>query len=289
MTTPRDQPAEGVRGLQRWISTWANATTETQARLQRRIALIAIAAMLDTARDPHGEPLFVVKGGSALELRYESGARASRDIDLEFTGTLEDIHETVSVCVGTGWSGFGGRVLDPQPLSIPWTSVAGQRLTVQLTYLERPFARIPLEIITNDAPDIEYVLGLRLDAVGLPSPEPVPCLSLPYQVAEKLHACTDPLDGVRTNDRVSDLLDLILIEQLSPDLDLSATRKACRTVFYDRATHPWPPVVSFPAPMDALWTNLVADTDVGVTNLADAIDRVNAMIKAIDVASGHAH
>lgn len=40
--------------------------------------------MLDAARDRHGEPLFVVKGGSALELRYESQARATRDIDLEF-------------------------------------------------------------------------------------------------------------------------------------------------------------------------------------------------------------
>lgn len=241
--------------------------------------------MLDNAGDSRGRPLFVVKGGSALELRYESRARASRDIDLEFSGTLDEIRETVATCIDAGWSGFGGRVLDPQPLSIPWASVTGQRLTVQLTYFGRPFARVPLEIITKKSPEIEYVHSLRLDRVGLPSPDPIPCLSLPYQVAEKLHACTDPLDGERTNDRVSDLMDLILIEDLSPDLDLPSTRSACVAVFTDRSTHQWPPVVAFSPELDRLWDSLVADTDFSIESLTDAAQRVNALIATIDQAT----
>ncbi len=282
MTTPRDNPARDVRGLQRWISRWANASSETQARIQRRIAVVAIAAMLDNARDPLGEPMFVVKGGSALELRYEARARATRDIELEFTGVLDDIHERVTECVEAGWSGFAGRVLDPQPLSIPWGSVAGQRLSVRLTYLGRPFANIPLEIVTRRSPEVEYVNVVRLDPVGLTSPDPIPCLSLPYQVAEKLHACTDPLDGERVNDRVSDLLDLILIEDLTPDLDLAATKTACMAVFTERSTHPWPPAVS-PSPQgERLWNALVTDTGFTVTSLTAAVRRVNALITAID-------
>jgi hypothetical protein len=282
MTTPRDQPAGDVRGLQRWISGWANASSETQARIQRRIALVAIAAMLDRARNPHGDAMFVVKGGSALELRYRSRARATRDIDLEFAGTLDGIHEDVTACVVAGWSGFSGRVLDPQPLSIPWGSVAGQRLTVRLTYLGRAFANIPLEVVTNKSPEVEYVHSLRLDPVGLPSPDPIPCLSLPYQVAEKLHACTDPLDGERANDRVSDLMDLILIEDLSPELDLSTTKKACVAIFTERSSHPWPPVVSFSPKLDQLWAALVADTGFSINSLSDAAERVNSLIAAID-------
>lgn len=282
MTTPRDRPARDVRGLQRWISGWAHASPETQARIQRRIALVAIAAMLDGARDPLGDPLFVIKGGSALELRYESKARTTQDIDLEFTGTLDEIHEVVAACVVAGWSGFGGRVLDPQPLSIPWGSVTGQRLSVHLSYLGRPFANVPLEVVTRKSPHVEYVHSLRLDPVGLPSPDPIPCLSLPYQVAEKLHACTDPLDGERTNDRVSDLMDLILIEDLSPDLDLSDTRMACVAVFEERSTHPWPPVVSFSPQLEQLWNALVADTGFSITSLTDATERVNSSIAEID-------
>ncbi len=282
MTTPRDQPAGHVHGLQRWISEWAHASAETQARIQRRIALIAIAAMLDEARDQHGEPMFVLKGDSALELRYKSRARASRDIDLEFSGALDDIHEAVVTCVNVGWSGFGGRVLDPQPLNIPWTYVTGQRFSVQLSYLGRPFARIPLEIITRKPRGIEYVHTLQLDPVGLPSPDPIACLSLPYQVAEKLHACTDPLDRHRTNDRVSDLMDLILIEDLSPELDLYATRIACIGVFTDRSTHPWPPVVSFSPQLNRLWDGLGADTGFPIDSLTNAVKRVDALITAID-------
>ncbi|GBE24794.1 hypothetical protein BMS3Bbin02_01069 [bacterium BMS3Bbin02] len=241
--------------------------------------------MLDKAQDAHGAARFVVKGGSALELRYESEARASRDIDLEFSGLIEEIHSAVTTCIDVGWVGFSGRVLDPQPLSIPWPSVTGQRLTVGLTYLGRPFARVPLEVVTKISPGIEYVPSLRLDPVGLPSPDPIPCLSLPYQIAEKLHACTDPLDGKRTNDRVSDLMDLILIEDLSPSLDFLATRDACVGVFSDRSTHPWPPVVSFPTERDQIWDALVADTGFFVETLTDAIQRVNDLISTIDRAT----
>ena len=241
--------------------------------------------MLDAARDRHGEPLFVVKGGSALELRYESQARATRDIDLEFAGTLDEIHRTLAACIDAGWSGFSGRVLDPQPLSIPWGSVTGQRLTVRLTYLDRPFANIPLEIVTRTSPEVEYVHSLRLDPVGLPSPDPIPCLSLPYQVAEKLHACTDPLDGERANDRISDLMDLILIEDLSPGLNLVAAKKACVAVFAERSTHPWPPVVSPSRRLDQLWSALVADTGFSIDSLSEAAERVNSLIAAIDDAA----
>ncbi len=81
------------------------------------MVIVAIATMLDAGRDRRGEPLFGIKGGSALELRYE--ARPTRDIDLDFGGTLHGIHRTPNACVDAGWPGFNGRGLDPQPLSIP--------------------------------------------------------------------------------------------------------------------------------------------------------------------------
>ena len=182
----------------------------------------------------------------------------------------------------TTWAGLD---LVPTHRNVPWGSITGQRLTVHLTYLGRPFTKIPLEVITRASPEIEYVHSLRLDPVGLPSPDPVPCLSLPYQVAEKLHACTDPLDGDRTNDRVSDLMDLILIQDLSPDLDLAATKAACVAVFTERSTHPWPPVVSFPPELDPLWASLVTDTGFSVDRLSVANQRVNDFIAAIDDAT----
>jgi len=240
--------------------------------------------MLDNACDQQGEPLFAVKGGSALELRYESAARASRDIDLAYRGMISDVHQTLTTCVESGWSEFHGRVFDPEPLTIPWANVSGQRISVKLTYLGKPFTTVPLEVVATDTTEVELVTSARLDAVGLKTPESVPCLSLRYQIAEKLHACTDPLDGERINDRVSDLMDLILIEDLSGDLNLVRVRPACVEVFAHRATHPWPPVVAVKATWPELWTNLVDDSDFYIADVNEVVARVNNLIGRINQA-----
>ena len=184
MTGHRDHPAGDVRGLQRWISEWANATSETQARVQRRIALVAVAAMLGSGPDDHTEPLFVIKGGSALELRYGSKARASRDIDVEFRGLVGDIYRAVTELIDAGWSGFSGRVLDPQPLSIPWADVTGSRMDVRLTYLDRPFANVPLEIVTG--------LHQKLNSCH----HSVLTVSA-YRARTRSHACRSPIRSPR--------------------------------------------------------------------------------------------
>lgn len=45
---------------------------------------------------------------------------------------------------------------------------------------------------------------------GLPDGERVALIPLPYQVAQKLHACTEVRPG-RDNDRFRDLIDLLLL------------------------------------------------------------------------------
>lgn len=281
MTRSRPKAPGSVQGLQRWIGEWAADSSESAARIQRRIALIAIAAMLDNARDTTGERLFAVKGGSALEIRYGAAARASRDIDLDYRGVISDVHGVLTELAMSGWSGFEARVLDPQPLAIPWTNISGQRITLKLTYLGKPFTTVPIEVVAVHAIDIDLVAAIRLDAVGLNSPESIPCLSLNYQIAEKLHACTDPLDGLRTNDRVSDLLDLTLIEDLESDLDLAAVGSACTEVFSHRATHPWPPVVTLKSNWTELWDNLVQDSDFYIDDVNDVIARTNRFIERV--------
>lgn len=281
MNRPRTKPPGNVQSLQRWITEWAADSSESVARIQRRIALIVVAAMLDSARDTTGQPLFAVKGGSALELRYGPAARASRDIDLAFRGTVSQIHRTLTTAAASGWSGFHGRVLDPQELSIPWAGVAGQRITVKLTYLGKPFTTVPIEVVAAPTIHIELVAPTRLDAVGLDAPGLIPCLNLNHQIAEKLHACTDPLDGLKNNERVSDLLDLTLIEDLALDLNLAMVREACVDVFSDRATHPWPPVVSLKPHWKVLWSNLVQDSDFYIEDITDVIARTNGLITRI--------
>ena len=80
MTTPRDRPARDVRGLQRWINWWADASSETQVRIQRRIALVAIAAMLDGERDPQ---VLLPAADSGLDRDAKAQAEQVRSVSVE--------------------------------------------------------------------------------------------------------------------------------------------------------------------------------------------------------------
>jgi hypothetical protein len=69
-------------------------------------------------------------------------------------------------------------------------------------------------------------------------------MTIPWQIAQKLHAVTAVLEAPRGNDRAHDLVDLQLLEGLLSDTDLLSTRSACIAVFEARAQHPWPPRVA---------------------------------------------
>lgn len=284
MSSPPERPPGSRQGLDRWITEWARETSENAGRLRRRIGVLVLAGMVDSIRDEAGEPSFLFKGGSAMEIRFESSARVSRDVDLVFRGAIEDAYRLLSEAVESGWSGFSGRALDPEPLRIPWTDIAGQRIDVKLTYRRRPYISLPVEVVAAVSAELEYVPTLSLASVGLEPPDEIPCLSLRYQVAEKLHACTDPLDGKRINDRIGDVMDLILTEDLAREKeDDDSTRVACLDVFTRRATHPWPPVLTVQPTWPDLWATLVDENDLPIDDVAEAVQRVNGMIERIDI------
>ncbi len=282
----RKRPARRLQALDRWIHDWAGSEGETAGRLRRRIGVIALGAMLERSITDDGEPRFLVKGGSALELRFTRRARVSKDVDLVFRGAVDEAIDHLHQAVEDGWEPFTARVRDPEPLTIPWSGVAGLRVDVQLFYIDRPFITLSLELVTSAVVDVEHVATISLAPVGLTGPETIPCLSLRYQVAEKLHACSDPLDGARENDRAGDLMDLILIEDLTDlDTELAEVREACVEVFEHRDRQPWPPVVRSAAGWPAMWRSLVEVHDFSVTGIDEAVGRVNALIADIDASA----
>ncbi len=60
-------------------------------RQQRQISYLAVAAALDRVRNERDEPLFVAKGGIAMELRLLLRARATQDIDATLRASMEPI------------------------------------------------------------------------------------------------------------------------------------------------------------------------------------------------------
>lgn len=68
-------------------------------------------------------------------------------------------------------------------------------------------------------------------------------MTLPWQIAQKLHACTAPMADGAQNDRAHDLVDLQILDSLLGDANLAEVRAACIAVFDARQQHPWPPAI----------------------------------------------
>src|SRR5207249_3115603 len=121
------------------------------------------------------------------------------------------------------------------------------RIQIKLNYRGRSWATVQLEVAAAEGEagrEIDRVPGTPLDSLGLAVPTEVPCVSVRYQIAQKLHACTEvPTEG-RTNDRFRDLVDLILLEEMVQDEDWTAVRRACEEVFGLRSKQAWPPAAT---------------------------------------------
>lgn len=77
-----------VSHLQRLIGNHAADRRMPPARLQRWLNAMIVAAVLDQVRDEDGEPIFLLKGGLAMELRLQLRARATGDYDAAFRARL---------------------------------------------------------------------------------------------------------------------------------------------------------------------------------------------------------
>lgn len=124
--------------------------------------------------------------------------------------------------------------------------------------------------------------AISIEDFGLIGPETVRCLSIRYQIAQKLHACTEAFPLGRENDRFRDLIDLLLLRALAPDL--VAIREACVDIFASRAKHAWPPALDAPSSWAEPYARLAGELEFAITDLDEAARLVGEFIGEIDVA-----
>jgi len=116
---------------------------------------------------------------------------------------------------------------------------------------------------------------------GLTGPAEVTCLSLRYQIAQKIHPYTERFEG-RENERVHDLIDLLLIEKLIEDD--ARVKEACVEIFDLRATHEWPPTLTVEPSWREVYLGLVAEIDFPIADVEGAASGVQGLIDRIDAA-----
>ena len=245
---------------------------------------MVVAAMLDHARDENEDPLFVLKGGGAMELRLGLRARATKDYDTAYREAIEGMLGRLDAALRHGFGDFVATRTEPGPVA----DAGAQRLDIKLAYRGRSWATVQLEVAAAEGEagrEIDRVPGKPLDSLGIAAPADVPCVSIRYQIAQKLHACTEVPSGGRENDRSRDLIDLLLLEELVEEDEWPRVREACEEVFALRAKHPWPPTITVFDTWPDAYRALAAELAFPMAEVGEAANAVQAMITHITTAS----
>ena len=280
-----DRRPGNLAHLERLINAWSRDDTEGQAtagRLRRLVAISVLATILD-GLDQGGAPRLAFKGGASMEIRFGVTARASRDVDALVNVSLDDAFAEIGERLNAGWEGFTGKLTERTDITRAGITPAPQRCKIKLAYHDRPFATLAFELSRAEANSFELLEQIHnavdMNRVQLGPAGDVVVLSVHYQIAQKLHACTEvPAEG--SNQRVHDIYDILLLAGTVESEGLAHTRAACEDTFTHRGKHAWPPTVPAWADWEQLWNALDVPDDARYSYM-DARQRFEQLIRQI--------
>lgn len=283
MPTPTAKPPGNTAHLQRLAKDGAEQAGVPQGRYQRWLNTVLLSAVLSGSRDEVGDPLFALKGGAAMELRLGVTARASKDYDAAFRDRSETMLDRLDEALADGWMDFAFQRTE----AVPIRHTSALRMDVKLSYKGRPWGTVQLEIAPAEGEvgqEIDRVPAQPLDPVQLAGPGYIACVSVRYQIAQKIHACTEVYEDGSPNDRFRDLVDLQLLRELIRDDELSAVRRGCVEIFDLRATHAWPPEVRVWPDWGDGFRAMAADVAFFTDDVEAAAEGLRELIAEIDAA-----
>lgn len=216
-------------------------------RLVGRAGVVAKRAIVANAIVAQMLPNGTVKGGSAIKMRLgDSITGFTTDLDVARASTVEDFSEQLGLALGAGWEGFTGtlaREREAHPRSVPQQYVM-QPFSAKLSYNGKPWTTVSLEVghdEIGDADEPDFVEPIDANTIlrglGFPLIGPVPVMPLRYQIAQKLHAVSEP-----GSMRAHDLIDLQLIDATYSG-DYVDVKAICERLFTYRKKQSWPPVI----------------------------------------------
>jgi hypothetical protein len=245
-------PTDRWRALERRITAIACERGTSAARLRRLVGFAVLCEAFAEAVARGIIPIFFVKGGVAIELRLGLLARAPRDLDIGLCARPDELLSLFDVALDVGFGDFclhrrgEVRSLENGVLA----------LVVAVEYFGRPWATVKVDLASAmPACETDSVPPIALAELGLQSSRSVSCLAIPAQIAQRIHALTEPEPRGRPNPRARDVLDILLLVQRL-EVDNAAVLTACEHVFTERATHTWP-VASFAFPPG--WHGMLAE------------------------------
>lgn len=278
---PRQTPTV-KNHLERLAGEYGRAHGLAIERTRRWLSIVSFAGALEAVQADDG-PRFLIKGGTSMELRLGAAARTTKDVDIVFRGEREEMLDALEEAFEEPYGGFSfrrkGAIEDIR-------DTGGRRLAIQVEFAGSSWQTLQLEVARPEVAEAELVpVAISIADFKLDGPEWVACLSLRYQIAQKLHAVTEqPAD--RENLRFWDLIDLILLRELLGEGGLVAVHEACVKTFQTRDTHAWPPELVLPASWAEPYAAAIDEVEGAMPATVEAAaDEVRAFIAEIDAAT----
>ena len=276
--TSGEKPPGSPSNLSSRIRKYADANSLDVRRVVQRLCTEVMLGTLARAKERGIVNLYLAKGGMALEIRFGVRARASRDLDLGILSEGNDLVELFDRVLAIGFDKFTlKRPRDSRRLE----NVETYRLAVKVEFMGRPVGTLDVDLneASYETPATIEQSGLLM-ALGLPGPITVPLLDPYLQLAQKLHAGTEPDRPDYTNRRSRDILD-VLIMASSPTFDIcfSKLRRIAREEFLRRPHHRhWPPIVDIPSTWHEQLELDAAALDLGYANATEIILAFTAFV-----------
>ena len=226
---------------------------------------------------------WVLKGGLAMDYRFGSRVRTTKDMDLASIGDEEAAAEDLIAAQAVDLGDYFTFQIERTGQLDEMEGARASRYHVRCLLAGRLFEEVVIDV-GFDLPEgwvPELIEGP--DLLGFADIDPVeaPTLPLELQVAEKVHAYTRRYgeSGVSST-RVKDLIDLVLIGT-GATLDAATLARALRDTFDHRAKHDLPK--SLPEP-PADWATpygaLAREVDLS-PDLAEAFKVASAMLDPV--------
>jgi len=239
---PKAKTPASVRVLSTWIAQAQDRLGSGGSRLGWLVATTVVTAALQRAVDETGQARFLLKGGTMLQYRLPGMSRTTQDLDGLVTGDLDSFVKKADDAFAESWGPLTLTRGDVEIINVPYKVVKPRRFDVVVALNGVTWRRIQVEISPDEGlagATAEEMPSPSLAGFGLPTPDRLVSLAMRYQIAQKVHASTDPHDPPEfLNDRARDVVDLVLMRDLTQktgEPDLVAVREAIKDIFAARA------------------------------------------------------
>ncbi|WP_440709996.1 nucleotidyl transferase AbiEii/AbiGii toxin family protein [Herbiconiux sp. YIM B11900] len=271
------------------------------ARARMMLCTLIVSQMLPDA--------VAIKGGMGVKLRLgERGTRATSDLDVSTRVRGEEFEQSFRARLAEGWGMVPAskgelrrnpdspdrvaftanvRAVKPHDPGLARPAYVMHPYRVSISFLGSAWGALDVEV---SDPEVDPYPHTRMEVdgglaqfgtfFGFGELRPVDLVELEYQIAQKIHAVTDPAYV-----RAHDLVDLQLLWNAGPDLP--SLNNLCVRTFEWRRQQAWPPLpVRYMDGWELAYSDARAETEVDgrilvLPDVAIARDWLSQIIRAI--------